>query len=242
MIPKEPRGSFRADHFATITEIMTPPAPIVLSVDAGTTQGHKNAFSVVQAWRVGARRFYLLDQFREQCDYCDLRDAVRRFRKRYRPAAILIERAANGIALISDLSRKHRDLVIPIEPDGRSKSARLRAHAEIIIAKSIHLTADAPWRDEFVAEFVEFGSNRFTDQVDATTQMLHLADELARLEPRPAPGGGVLVGNSVKHQRTIVPSSTQSTPGLIAGRRLSDGQPMTGRPSTVPLQYLKSKF
>ncbi len=230
--------AFCPDHFATITELMPRPAPIVLSVDAGTTQGQKNAFSVVQVWRVGVMRFYLLDQFREQCDYSELRNAVNRFRKRYRPAAIVIERAANGNALIADLSRKHRDLVMPVDPDGRSKSARLRAHAETIIGGRIHLPADDPWRDAYVAEFVEFGSNKFTDQVDATTQMLDHADELARLEPRPAPCGAVLVGGSIMRQSRIIPPSTQSTPGLIAGRH-SDGRPITGRPSRVPFQYVK---
>ncbi len=232
--------AFRADHFPTITELMPPSAPIVLSVDAGLTQGRKNAFSVVQAWRVGVKRCYLLDQFRDQCDYSELRDAVRHFRKRYRPAAILIERAANGNALISDLSRKHADLVIPIDPDGRSKSARLRAHAETIIARSIHLPADVPFRDEFIAEFVEFPNGKFTDQVDATTQLLDRADELARLEPRPAPGGAVLAGNSMNRQSRIIPSSTQSTPGLMAGRH-SDGRPITGRPVQSGVSVVKTK-
>jgi predicted phage terminase large subunit-like protein len=233
--------AFRADHFPTITELMPPSAPIVLSVDAGMTQGRKNAFSVVQVWRVNAKRFYLLDQFREQCDYSELRRAVNRLRKRYRPSAILIERAANGNALISDLSRKHRKLVIAIDPDGRSKSARLRAHAETIIAKRIHLPAEVPWRDDFVEEFVEFPRGKFTDQVDATTQLLDRADELARLEPRPARGGAVLAGNSMNRQKTITPSPTESTPGLIAGTH-SDGRRMTGRhPSKVSFPYVKTK-
>ena len=66
---------------------------------------------------------YLVDQFREQADFADLRDNLRRFCKAYRPVAILIERAANGHALISDLSRKSpriAKLVVPVELDGRS--------------------------------------------------------------------------------------------------------------------------
>jgi hypothetical protein len=123
------------DHFPNITELPPPSAPVVLSVDAGMRKGRKSAFSVIQAWRVMPDCFYLMDQFREQCDYATLRYALRRFRKRYRPAAILIERAANGVALISDLSTKYGDLIRPVELDGRSKSARLRVHAETILAK-----------------------------------------------------------------------------------------------------------
>jgi predicted phage terminase large subunit-like protein len=228
-----------ADHFPTATEPPPSSTPIVLSVDAGMTKGSKSAFSVIQAWRVMPNRFYLIDQFREQCDYATLRGALGRFRKRYRPAAILIERAANGNALISDLSPKYRDLIIPIEPDGRSKSARLGVHAETIIAKRIHLPADEPWRDDFVAEFVEFPHGRFTDQVDATTQFLDRAPELAKLEPRRQAGSGVLARNSsapapsscwgvVGSSGNSSGNSSGSERGLAAGR-FSDGRPMTVR-------------
>jgi predicted phage terminase large subunit-like protein len=175
--------AIRSSHFPTISELMPPSAPVVLSVDAGMTKGRKSAFSVIQAWGVMPDLYHLIDQFREQCDYATLRHALRRFRRRYRPAAILIERAANGVALISDLSTKHGHLIVPVEPDGRSKSARLRVHAETILAKRIHLPAEAPWRDDFVAEFVEFPRGKFTDQIDATTQFLDRADELAKLTP-----------------------------------------------------------
>jgi predicted phage terminase large subunit-like protein len=230
-----------AEHFATISELMPPSAPVVLSVDPGVTKGRRSAFSVIQVWRVTADRYHLLDLFREQCEYSKLRDALRRFRKRYRPAAILIERAANGNALISDLSRKHGHLVMPIDPDGRSKSARLRVHAETIMAKRIYLPAEASWRDDFVAEFVEFPHGQFADQVDATTQFLDHADELAILKTSPTAGGATLARNS-SAQRSMISSSVLGAPGIsngqsssigsecgLAAGRHSDGRPMTGR-------------
>jgi predicted phage terminase large subunit-like protein len=224
-----------ADHFPDITELPPPYAPVALSVDAGMTKGRKSAFSVIQAWRVMSDRYHLIDQFREQCDYATLRDALRRFRRRYQPAAILIERAANGNALISELSRKYRHLIMPIEPDGRSKSARLRVHAETIIAQRIHLPADEPWRDDFVAELVEFPRGQFTDQVDAMTQFLDYAGELAKLKPTPQAGGGILARNSSAQAL----SSFWGAPGMssshisgsergLAMGRHSDSRPMTG--------------
>jgi predicted phage terminase large subunit-like protein len=120
-----------------------------------------------------------LDQFREQCLYSELRNTLRQFKKVYRPVAILIERAANGAALFSDLAIKWEHLLMPVDPDGRSKSARLRCHAKIILSRRIYLPADAAWRDEFVSEFVEFPRGRFSDQVDATIQFLDHADTLA---------------------------------------------------------------
>jgi predicted phage terminase large subunit-like protein len=229
--------AIRASHFPIITEAMPPSTPIVLSVDPGITNRRRSAFSVIQAWRVGVDRYYLIDQFREQCEFSDLIE-----RKRYKPVAIIIERAANGHALISRLKRrfpKLAKLVIPVDPDGRSKSARLRVHAETILAKRIHLPADAPWRDDFVAEFVNFPHGQFSDQVDATTQFLDHADELAKLKPSPQAGSAILARNSSARSRTVPPShcsapaisnNTQSFSGsergLAAGRH-SDGRRMT---------------
>ena len=232
--------AINGDHFPNITELPPKSAPVVLSVDAGMTKGRKSAFSVIQAWRVMSDRYHLIDQFREQCDYATLRHALRRFRRRYRPAAILIERAANGVALISDLSTKHGHLIVPVEPDGRSKSARLRVHAETILAKRIHLPAEEPWRDDFVAEFVEFPHGRFTDQIDATTQFLDHAPKLAKLTPTAPAGSAILARNSGPQSRALpslwsapaISGNDQSSfsgsdRGLAAGRH-SDGRPMTG--------------
>ena len=201
---------------------------------------------------MGADRYYLIDVFREQCEYSALRGALRHFRKCYRPAAILIERAANGNALISDLSRKHAKLIMPIDPDGRSKSARFRVHAETIVAKRIYLPAEAPWRDDFIAEIVEFRHGKFTDQVDAMTQFLDHAGELAGLKPGPPAAQAVLARNSSGQSRTISPSTVRTGPntavrevaltrfdkgcgrefGIAAGTH-SDGRPMTGRQANV---------
>jgi hypothetical protein len=65
--------------------------------------------------------------------------------------------------------------VIPLE----SKIVRLREHIETIRSRGIHLPDDAPWSQEYMDEFVEFPSGRFTDQVDATTQFL----DYVRLHP-----------------------------------------------------------
>jgi predicted phage terminase large subunit-like protein len=231
-----------AEHFPSISELMPPSAPVVLSVDAGVTKRATSAFSVIEAWRLDADRYYLIDLFREQCDYSDLRREVRRFYSRYRPVAILIERAANGHALISELSRKYKQLaklVVPIDPDGRSKSARLRVHAETIIAKRIHLPADVLWRDDFIAEFVEFPHCKFTDQVDATTQFLDHAAELAHLTTR-RPAGLASVGLNSSGQTRVILPQTRSEPGHGVGTH-SDGRSFNGGHSDVPFPSIKVK-
>jgi predicted phage terminase large subunit-like protein len=215
-----------AEHFPTITEPMPSGAPVVLSVDAGMASGRRSAFSVIQVWRVGVDRYYLLDQFRERCDYHDLLNHIRRFRKKHHPVAILIERAANGYALISSLIRsnpKMSKLVLPIDTDGRSKSARLRAHADTILAKRIYLPADEPWQDAFISEFVEFPHGKFSDQVDATTQFLDHAHEFVGLKSRPRPGTAVF-GYYSTGRTVVMPPSGSDELGLGAGVRGGGGR------------------
>jgi predicted phage terminase large subunit-like protein len=224
------------DHFGIFLGSMRVPGPVVLSVDAGMTKGRRNAYSVVQAWCLTGDDYYLIDQFREQTDFANLRDNLRHLRKIHRPAAILIERAANGHALISDLTRKFGNLVIPIDPDGRSKSARLRAHADTIIAKRIWLPAQASWRNDFVREFVEFPNGKFTDQVDATTQFLDHAGKFAGLAPTPQAGLAAAV-NRGGLARTISSSDGRER-GLAAGVR-GNGQPITNRQSGGPFFFKK---
>lgn len=186
--------SITAAHFPSFVE---PPAgPTVLSIDAAMSDRRTSAYSVVQAWRLTPERYLLIDQFREQVDFALLRDQVRRFRKKYQPVAILIERAANGHALISDLTRKYPRIVRPIELTGRSKSARLLVHATTILSQRICLPADAPWRHEFVREFCEFPKGKFTDQVDATTQLLDHAGELADMAHGKSGERGIAVNGS----------------------------------------------
>jgi predicted phage terminase large subunit-like protein len=167
----------------------------------------------------------LLDQFREQADFAILRDQVRRFRKRYRPVAILVERAANGHALISDLTRKYPRLVRPIEPSGRSKSARLLVHVSTILSKGICLPAGAPWRHDFVREFCEFPKGKFTDQVDATTQLLDHAAEFVDMAYS-QPGERAIGVNTAGQQLNFHQSHDREKPGIAAGTCYSRPTPL----------------
>jgi predicted phage terminase large subunit-like protein len=211
------------DHFTPFHEPPSPSAPVVLSVDAGMTNKPRSAFSVIQVWCFEAGRHFLLDQYREQCDVVELQDQIRRFRKWYSPVAILIERAANGHALISLLTRKYGKLVIPVDLDGRSKRARLLAHAQTILGRCIYIPTDKPWTELFIKEFVEFPKGKYTDQVDAATQYLDHAPELAVLPPRPL--GGVAATTPRSGFPQTVSRSAGRKPGVVAAVR-GDGTPV----------------
>jgi predicted phage terminase large subunit-like protein len=128
---------------------------------------------VIQAWvPAEGNNHLLLDQWREQCRYGELRSAFWRFVRSFRPAVCIIEQTANGAALIEDATRKKWLKLIPIIPDGRSKTARLVAHIGTIQKGRIHLPALAMWLEAYITEFLEFPRGRNDDQIDATTQYL----------------------------------------------------------------------
>ena len=149
--------AFTPDHFPTFSDTIPMPGPVVLSVDAAMSSRPRSAYSVIQAWRLAGGCFFLLDQFREQIDFTGLRDEVRYFRKIYRPVAILIERAANGHALISDLTRKFPQLD-PTNRSGWSLQICATSYARRYHPFQARLPSGplAPWREDFMHEFCSF--------------------------------------------------------------------------------------
>ena len=176
----------KREHFPTVTTRHFRDGPVVLSVDAGQRRGPNSSFSVIQAWTPFGGGHILIDQWRDKCDYEELCLNFWRLIRRHRPAACLIEEAANGFALISDARRKKWLRIVPVEPGGRSKTRRLSPHITTIRSRRIHLPDTAMWREAFINEFVDFPSGPNDDQVDATTQYLDWISNNPRLEI-PAP-------------------------------------------------------
>jgi len=128
--------------------------------------------------------------------------------RRHRPTVALIERMGSGNALLSDLACFRSVQLIPIVPR-ESKVDRLHAHVAVILAKKISLPAEAMWRYEYVAEFVDFPQS-FTDQVDATTQFLEFIATNPVLSARPAQA----VAQVALYSRPV-PVPSNSTVGCV---------------------------
>ena len=175
-----------AKHFPTFAPDTIAHLPRVLSIDPGATDGDDASFSVIQVWAFDARNYYLLDQYRAQCEFEDLMRKARHLRKLHRAYTILIENTANGPVLISQLKRKLkvRCLIVPITPRG-SKSARLNRHIDKIHQGRVQLAADAACSAEFTDEIVAFRSGKHDDQVDAFTQMADFVDQHGALAKPP---------------------------------------------------------
>ena len=204
------------DHFPTFAPDDLAHLPCVLSIDAGTTDGDDASFSVIQAWAFDETNFYLIDQFREQCEFDELYRMVRKFRRRYQPDAILVEKTANGPALISELKRRQKDrhLVVPITPHG-SKTARLNRHIDKIRDGRVQLPEDAEFNAEVVTEFVGFPHGEHDDLVDAFTQAADWIEKNRALPGMPrkaSPPVSMVVGYNSSFSG-LAPRNSTSKPG-----------------------------
>jgi predicted phage terminase large subunit-like protein len=207
----------KRDHFIAVPTRYFLDKPVVLSVDAGQRRGPNSSFSVIQAWTPFDNDHILIDQWREKCDYEELRSAFWRFVRHYRPAACLIEDASNGCALISQARKRGLD-VVDLVPDGRSKTSRLSPHVRTIRNRHIHLPDDALWRDAFITEFVEFPTGPNDDQVDATSQYLDWIAKHPSLKspaPRALAAAADHLGQPIKSQVCV---QTHTPHGVLSCR------------------------
>ena len=160
---------------------------VVLSVDPGQKGGPTNSFSVIQAWLPVRGNHLLLEQWREQAHYPDLRDALRRMIRRHNASAVLIEDTSQGSALLSEIRFRPGMQICPIIPIG-DKIERARKHLTIIRSGGIQLPLDAVWRESFIAEWSLFPCAGYDDQVDATAQYLEWISHNAALPKRERAG------------------------------------------------------
>ncbi len=163
-------GVLKKRHFLSFCDEDIQNLPRFISIDPGTDEGEGRSFSVIQLWASDGKRHYLLEQIRERCDFRRFLRLTKSLASRNVGAPILVERTANGPALLSALEPNQRKRAVPITPRD-SKSQRLRRHYRKFLKKRIHVRKDAPFRAKFIREFVQF-PRRGDDQVDATTQYL----------------------------------------------------------------------
>ncbi len=206
----------KPEHFAKFSAYEVPNRiAVVLSVDASLCSGPRNSFSVIQAWWCSGEYYYLLDQWRSQCDYDELWHTYKKFCNSYNPVFALIERAANGRPLIRDSKRWRRNVrIVEIATDRRSKLARLMPHLETIRTGRIKLPLDAKFFDNYVAELTAI-KPVFFDQIDATAQYLETIKKLLPLQPPPPRAPGVLHNSRGR----IIPDRNMVTRVLAPNRR-----------------------
>jgi predicted phage terminase large subunit-like protein len=217
-------AAIKREHFKFVEnpQFIGPP---VISIDTAVRDSATSSFNVIQLWRQTATGFHLVDQFRAQCTYSELEDAARKYIKRNRPAAVLIENAANGTPLLSRLHKTLKNIKLHAIEPRKSKTFRLNRHRATIRSGRISLSADSDWAADYIAEFVNY-PNGPSDQIDGTTQMLDFMASkpvLKEQEPRALAQGvfsnGMRIPNETNHPQDHTTVNPRAHAGLALGSR-----------------------
>jgi len=137
--------------------------------------GEGNDYSVCTTWGILGERLYLLDVFREQLIYPDLRRAVVDLRQEFNPIMVLVEKAGSGFSLYQDLRREGADWIFNLHPKG-DKVSRLTHQSAKIEAGHVYLPKKAQWLVAFESEVAAFPNGKHDDQVDSLSQFLRALD------------------------------------------------------------------
>jgi predicted phage terminase large subunit-like protein len=181
-------------------EPLPEPEQVLQSWDLAFSGTSTSDYVVGQVWGQHGADKYLLRQVRERMEFTATIAAVREMTawvdEHYhcqRGHAILVERAANGAALLDVLGSEIPGL-IPVVPRG-DKLARARAITPQVEAGNIHLPGassaegdrydrdDTPaWVQSLIEEAAAFPSGAFDDGIDAMVQAIsRLSESLPRI-------------------------------------------------------------
>lgn len=143
-----------------------------------------SAYSVCTTWAEKNGWHYLSDVFRKRLSAAEMLRAVVEQARRWPLSELLIEDAAAGSYILSQL-KFERPLGLPgaiaIVPEG-DKVTRFHNVSTVIEQGRVLLRAGAPWLKDLQTELAQFPRGRFSDQVDSISQYLARAEK-KRLNP-----------------------------------------------------------
>jgi predicted phage terminase large subunit-like protein len=151
---------------------------IIQSWDAAFGKSENSDFVVgVVMGRVGSE-FYLLDMVRARMDFPETKKAIKSLSAKW-PATFrkVMEKKANGAALIDDLAKEVMGL-IPYVPK-ESKESRASSVSALFEAGNVYFPDPslAPWVHDMIEEIVNFPNHGNDDMVDAVVQaLIHLRE------------------------------------------------------------------
>ncbi len=143
---------------------------IVLSWDTANKASELANYSVCTIWGIVNHQRYLLDVWRQQVNYPDLKRAVLALARQWCATVILIEDRASGTQLLQELQAEGLP-VTGIQPVG-DKVMRFHAQTAVIEQGRVWLPHEAPWREPLLHELTTFPKAAHDDQVDSVAQAL----------------------------------------------------------------------
>ncbi len=175
-----PPGSAALD-LGLFKRYTTPPKfeHIFFSVDVATIVDGGD-YSVCTMWGYVERDFYLLDVWRKQVSFPQLRDTLIGLCKQWQPSLMIIESVGSGIALCQDLEKILGRYVVrntPLE----NKAHQFEAVTLMMANGHVWLPTSAPWLETLCKELQSFPQGKHDDQVDSLSQLLFRWERLVQL-------------------------------------------------------------
>lgn len=163
----------KRDQLAEYTQLPAHIHTIVQSWDTAFKAGKDSDFSVCSTWGVGQNGAYLIDVWRDQIEFPELKKAAITLAERWRPNTILVEDKGSGQSLIQELQRSTTLPVIPVPvPPGEGKRKRLEDVTPYIEAGRVFIPHWEKWLADYLKELTAFPFGTHDDQVDSTSQAL----------------------------------------------------------------------
>ena len=145
---------------------------IVQSWDTATSADPRSDYSVCSTWGFFEEKWYLLDIFRRQLIFPELKQQAIALARLWKPDVVLIEDATSGRPLLQELRNVGpRSRYVPIKPKV-DKETRFAAVLAPIEEGTVLLPREAEWLPAFKRELQGFPRAAHDDQVDSVSQFL----------------------------------------------------------------------
>ena len=193
---KETGKLFKASDFMNFAVKPANVEHAIITVDTAQETKTANDYTVMQVWCRSAGKIYLLDQMRGRFEFPEQVRLLANLAIQHKPNSIVIERKANGSALIQSLKRQ-AGVNCPVLPVERNSDKYTRGFEcqEWVKGGYVHINPAAPYYGEFIAEAVSFAPENkdkkgiFDDQMDCMMDGIDklLINYIEPYQPAPAP-------------------------------------------------------
>lgn len=144
---------------------------VTMSIDCAQYAGETSSFSCFVVMATDGVQHYVVDVVRKKLEFPGLVDQAHELVQRHRPTTILVEDAALGTSLISQL-RREGVAITAVKRPTKSKLFRLEAHVDVFYSRKILVPQEAMFARAFMKEFCTLQEGGYSDQVDCATQYL----------------------------------------------------------------------
>lgn len=154
-----------------IKKIVDNASEVVLSVDATFSDSENADCVAIICFARYSGEWYCVDGVNKQLDFIATLQTIQQMMNAYRPHQLLIEKKANGDAIIRTLRQYGIDNVQAINPR-ESKIARAEASTFYLSSQGVKFVK-TPFSDQLIDQAIAFPNGKHDDMVDALTQFVN---------------------------------------------------------------------